>query len=164
MSFITVPLAPLEASDVRSPSTWQSVAVPFSGPPPAIWALLRSPLPSMGGSTSRAFEATSRSRPASLKITAVVPGIFSHDCARIITDEVSKRFNSRVDIFVNNAGATGTGTTGEMSADHIQRSLFANVQTPIMIVEDFVRRRFFQPNSRIVYISSVRPRFRGAII
>jgi len=87
-----------------------------------------------GEVTSRAFEATSRSRPASLKITAVVADIFSHDCARIITDEVSKSFNSRVDIFVNNAGATGTGTIGEMSADHIQRSLFADASSSLTAV------------------------------
>ncbi|KAJ6126835.1 hypothetical protein N7523_002447 [Penicillium sp. IBT 18751x] len=106
--------------------------------------------------TSRAFHGTSRQRPASLKITAVVADIFSTECASIITEEIIKSFSGRVDIFINNASATGGGTIGEMDIKHIQQSLLANVQTPVMIVEEFVRRRFFQPNSRIIYISSIR--------
>lgn len=109
--------------------------------------------------TSRAYEAISRPRPASLKITAVVADILSPDCPSIITDEVIKNFNGRVDIFINNAAATGRGSIGDMNVDHIQSSLLANVQTPVMIVEEFIRRRFFQPNSRIVYISSIRSQF-----
>lgn len=109
--------------------------------------------------TSHAFQATSRQRPASLKITAVVADIFSADCPSIISEEVNKSFNGRVDIFINNAGATGLGTIGEMDVNHIQQNLLANVQTPVMIVEEFVRQRLFQPNSRIVYISSIRSHF-----
>ncbi|KAJ5125482.1 hypothetical protein N7448_004802 [Penicillium atrosanguineum] len=109
--------------------------------------------------TSRAFEGTSRQRPARLLITAVVADIFSTECASIITEEVTKSFNGRVDIFINNAGAIGTDTIGEMDVNHVQQSLLANVQTPVMIVEEFTRRHFFQPNSRIVYISSIRSHF-----
>jgi NAD(P)-dependent dehydrogenase (short-subunit alcohol dehydrogenase family) len=111
---------------------------------------------SLNEEVTSVFEATSRPRPVSLKITAVIADIFSHDCASIITEEVSKSFNGRVDIFINNASDTGGGTIGEMSVNEVQRSLLANVQTPVMIVEDFIRRRFFQLNSRIVYISSIR--------
>ncbi|KAM5349859.1 hypothetical protein ACJ41O_006364 [Fusarium nematophilum] len=108
--------------------------------------------------TSRVFEATSRPRPESLRIKGIIADIFSHNCATVISDEISKSFDGRVDIFVNCAGDPMPGTIGEMGTDEIQRSLLGNVQTPVMIVEELVRRRFFQPNSRIIYISSIRSR------
>ncbi|KAE8369015.1 hypothetical protein BDV27DRAFT_121510 [Aspergillus caelatus] len=108
--------------------------------------------------TSRVFEAASRVRPASLRVKGLIADIFSHTCARTIADELSKSFNGRVDIFVNCASDPTPGIIGEMGTDEIQRSLLGNVQTPVMIVEEFVRRHYFMPNSRIIYISSIRSR------
>jgi NAD(P)-dependent dehydrogenase (short-subunit alcohol dehydrogenase family) len=50
------------------------------------------------------------------------------------------------------------GVIGEMGTEEIQRSLLGNIQTPVLIVEELVRRKYFQPNSRIIYISSIRSR------
>jgi 3-oxoacyl-[acyl-carrier protein] reductase len=108
--------------------------------------------------TSRVFDSTSRVRPASLRIIGLVSDIFSHTCARTIADGISKFFNGRVDIFVNCASDPIPGIIGEMGADEVQRSLLGNVQTPVMIVEELVRRQYFMPNSRIIYISSIRSR------
>ncbi|KAJ5481895.1 hypothetical protein N7475_000707 [Penicillium sp. IBT 31633x] len=108
--------------------------------------------------TSRVFEATSRARPESLKIQGLVADIFSTSCAGTIAGEIEKSFNGRVDIFVNSACDPMPGTIGEMGTVEIQRSLMGNIQSPVMIVEEIVRRRYFQPNSRIIYISSIRAR------
>ncbi|KAI9151377.1 3-oxoacyl-[acyl-carrier-protein] reductase FabG [Paramyrothecium foliicola] len=108
--------------------------------------------------TDRVFTATSRTRPSSLQIKGLVADIFSPTCASVIADEISGTFGGRVDIFVNCAGDPMPGTLGELTTEEVQRSLLGNVQTPVMIVEEFVRRRYFQPDSRIIYISSIRSR------
>lgn len=108
--------------------------------------------------TGKVFEATSRSRPGTLKIRGLIADISSPHCGAIIAEELERTFDGRVDIFINCASDALTGTIGEMSAEQIQRSLVGNVQTPVMIVEEFVRRRHFQPDSRIIYISSIRSR------
>ncbi|KAF4969819.1 hypothetical protein FSARC_3044 [Fusarium sarcochroum] len=108
--------------------------------------------------TSRVFEASSRKRPESLRIKGVVADIFSSDCAKTIADEVGATFNGHVDIFVNCAGDPMPGKIGQMGTEEVQRSLLGNIQTPVIIVEEFVRRKFFQPESRIIYISSIRSR------
>lgn len=108
--------------------------------------------------TTRVFEATTRERPASLTIKGLVADIFSEDCASVIANEINKTFHNRIDIFINCASDPMPGIIGEMTTAEIQRSLLGNIQTPVMIVEEFVRRRYFQPNSRIVYISSIRSR------
>ncbi|KAM0421288.1 hypothetical protein ACHAPT_011010 [Fusarium lateritium] len=107
---------------------------------------------------SRVFQATGQERPASLTIKGIVADIFSQDCANIIANEINNSFNNRVDIFINCAGDPMPGVIGEMGTAEVQRSLLGNVQTPVMIVEELVRRRYFQPNSRIIYISSIRSR------
>ncbi|KAJ5683340.1 hypothetical protein N7462_006505 [Penicillium macrosclerotiorum] len=108
--------------------------------------------------TRSVFEATSRTRPKKQTIKGLVADIFSHDCAGIIAEEIGDTFNGRIDIFVNSASDPMPGVIGEMGTEEIQRSLLGNVQTPVLIVEELVRRRFFQPNSRIIYISSIRSR------
>lgn len=108
--------------------------------------------------SSHIFDATSRVRPASLRVKGLVADIFSPTCARTIADEINNTFNGRLDIFINCASDPNPGIIGEMDTDEVQRSLLGNIQTPVMIVEEFVRRRYFKPNSRIIYISSIRSR------
>jgi len=36
--------------------------------------------------------------------------------------------------------------------------MVSNIQTPVLIVDELVKRKMFRPESRIVYISSVRSR------
>jgi NAD(P)-dependent dehydrogenase (short-subunit alcohol dehydrogenase family) len=66
----------------------------------------------------------------------------------------------KVDILVLNAAVTGSiriGETASMeSAEEMQRFLVGNIQTPALIVDQLVRRRMFQAESRIVLISSIR--------
>ncbi|KXJ87160.1 hypothetical protein Micbo1qcDRAFT_179405 [Microdochium bolleyi] len=107
---------------------------------------------------SSLFDATARQRPATLKIVGKVADIFSPGCAATIADAVAESFSSRVDIFVNSACDPMPGTIGQMTAAEISHSLLGNVQTPVLIVEEFVRRKYFQPNSRIIYLSSMRAR------
>ncbi|KAH7245256.1 hypothetical protein BKA59DRAFT_170613 [Fusarium tricinctum] len=108
--------------------------------------------------TENIYKATSRDRPASQKIKGIVADIFSSDCAKTIADAVGELFNGKVDIFVNCAGDPMPGAIGNMGTEEIQRSLLGNIQTPVLIVEELIRRKYFQPNSRIIYISSIRSR------
>ncbi|CEI62424.1 hypothetical protein FVEN_g4966 [Fusarium venenatum] len=106
----------------------------------------------------RVYKASSRDRPDSQKIRGIISDVFSDRCAKTIADALRDDFNGRVDIFVNSAGDPMPGTIGSMGTDEIQRSLLGNIQTPVLIVEELVRRKYFQPNSRIIYISSIRSR------
>jgi len=92
------------------------------------------------------------------KIVAIQADAFSVSCAQTIGDAIAQHFDGKVNIFVNNAGYAGTNVIGEISAEEITQSTTANITTPVLIVEEFVKRRMFQPNSRIVYISSIRAR------
>ncbi|KAG7111349.1 Dehydrogenase/reductase SDR family member 4 like protein [Verticillium longisporum] len=112
----------------------------------------------LDAATTELFAATARPRPASLQIQGLVADIFSPDCAAVISAAVAASFAGRVDIFVNSACDPMPGTIGDTTAAEIHRSLLGNVQTPVLIVEAFVRRRFFRPGSRIVYLSSIRAR------
>ncbi|KAH7184650.1 uncharacterized protein B0J16DRAFT_340277 [Fusarium flagelliforme] len=97
-------------------------------------------------------------RPNNHIIKGIIADVFSGDCAKTIADALQEQFDGHVDIFVNSAGDPMPGVIGEMGTDEIQRSLLGNVQTPVLIVEELVRRKYFKPNSRIIYISSVRSR------
>ncbi|XEV02483.1 hypothetical protein FSHL1_007770 [Fusarium sambucinum] len=108
--------------------------------------------------TQSVYKASSRDRPDSQKIRGIISDVFSDQCAKTIADALKDDFNGRVDIFVNSAGDPMPGTIGSMGTDEIQRSLMGNIQTPVSIVEELVRRKYFQPNSRIIYISSIRSR------
>lgn len=76
----------------------------------------------------------------------------------IIANTLRAGHGGRVDILVNNAAVTGGHRMGQNDPDAIQRKLFANIQTPIMIVDELVNQKMFQPNSRIINISSDRAR------
>jgi len=92
------------------------------------------------------------------KIIGISASILLPTCAVTIAEALVQHFDGRVDIFVNNAADSGTGTIGELTVDEIQESLISNIQTPVLIVDEFVKREMFQPESRIIYISSVRSR------
>ncbi|KAF4439325.1 hypothetical protein F53441_12604 [Fusarium austroafricanum] len=108
--------------------------------------------------TEGVYKATSRERPASQKIRGIIADVFDSNCAKIIADALGEFFNGRVDIFVNSTGDPMPGVIGQMSTEEIQHSLLGNIQTPVLTVEELVRRKYFQPNSRIIYISSIRSR------
>jgi NAD(P)-dependent dehydrogenase (short-subunit alcohol dehydrogenase family) len=68
---------------------------------------------------------------------------------------VRDHFGGKVNIFVNNAGATSSAEIGDITPKHCQEHLIGNVQTPILIVDELVKQKYFQPESRIIYISSI---------
>jgi len=94
----------------------------------------------------------------SVKVVGIIADIFDPGCAQSIANILASGFSSRVDIFVNNAADSSIGQIGELTVGEIQRSLIGNIQTPVLIVEELVKRKMFQLDSRIIYISSVRSR------
>jgi NAD(P)-dependent dehydrogenase (short-subunit alcohol dehydrogenase family) len=94
----------------------------------------------------------------SSRMVGISANILSPTCAETIAEALVQNFSSRVDIFVNNAADSRTGTLGELTVQEIQESLISNVQTPVLIVDELVKRKMFLPESRIIYISSVRSR------
>jgi 3-oxoacyl-[acyl-carrier protein] reductase len=92
------------------------------------------------------------------RVEGVVADIFLPTCAADIASALEQKFESRVDIFINNAAAISAGDLGSLKVEDVESSLRGNIQTPVLIVEELVRRKMFQTNSRIIYISSVRSR------
>ena len=92
------------------------------------------------------------------KIFGLSANIFSQTVAQTIAEALTQHFDARVDIFVNNAADPNPGVMGELTVEEIQQSLLGNIQTPVLIVDEFVNRKMFQPQSRIIYISSIRSR------
>lgn len=90
------------------------------------------------------------------KIIGISANILAPECADKTADAVDKHFKGHLDIFVNNAGITGSSKLGEMDDNHVQKFTIGNIQTPALIVDEFVKRQQFHKNSRIVLISSVR--------
>jgi NAD(P)-dependent dehydrogenase (short-subunit alcohol dehydrogenase family) len=102
------------------------------------------------------FKAAKHTR--SSMMIGISANILSVTCAQTIAEALVQNFSSRVDIFVNNAADSRTGNLGELTVEEIQESLISNIQTPVLIVDELAKRRMFQPESRIIYISSVRSR------
>lgn len=113
-------------------------------------------LKSMDNEIESLFKDSNHTR--SSKILGVDANIFSPTCAQTIAEALVQHFSARVDIFVNNAADPIPGVIGELTVDEIQRSLLGNIQTPVLIVDELVKRKMFQRESRIIYISSIRSR------
>ncbi|KAM0712272.1 hypothetical protein Q7P37_011366 [Cladosporium fusiforme] len=99
-------------------------------------------------------------------IIGIVADIYSPECPRDIADALSKHFADRVDIVVLNAAAAYATFVGQLDAKEVSESIFANVQTSAFIVDELVKRELFQPESRIVFVSSIRDRlpWKGQLI
>ncbi|KAF2424846.1 NAD(P)-binding protein [Tothia fuscella] len=104
------------------------------------------------------YKAANLKRDSLGGVVGITADIFSSNCAQTIADALSKNFSNKVDIFVNSAADPNPGPLGALTVEEIQKSLLGNVQTPILIVDEFVKRKQFQPESRIIYISSIRSR------
>jgi 3-oxoacyl-[acyl-carrier protein] reductase len=81
------------------------------------------------------------------------------DCPALIADTLEKEFEGKLDILVNNAAVTGGTQLGSTDPGKVQNMLFANVHTPLMIVDELVKRKLFRHFSRIINVSSDRARF-----
>ncbi|GAB7333944.1 hypothetical protein MBLNU13_g06054t1 [Cladosporium sp. NU13] len=98
---------------------------------------------------------TGNARPS---VIGIVADIYKHDCARKIADALSQTFENRVDIVILNAAAAYATFVGQLDANQVSESLFANIQTNAFVVDELVQRRIFQRDSRIIFLSSVRDR------
>ncbi|KAK8058649.1 3-oxoacyl-reductase [Apiospora phragmitis] len=106
---------------------------------------------------TQSYKGTARQRPIQLRIKGLIADLFSLGCSALIANQLEEEsFNGRVGILINSASDPMSGTIGEMNVQEVQHSLLGNIQTPVMIVDELARRRFFQLNSRIIYISSIR--------
>lgn len=92
-------------------------------------------------------------RPAPT-ISAVTLQLDDPDAPRFIADALEQSYNARVDIFVNNAALVERTPVGGLDAQAVAKMCMGNIQTPAMIVDELVGRRYFQPQSRIVFVSS----------
>jgi 3-oxoacyl-[acyl-carrier protein] reductase len=92
------------------------------------------------------------------KMVGIQSDIYDTTCPGAITLALRDHFDGKVDIFINNAADPYPGVIGELSIEEITRSLTANIQTPVLIMEEFVKHKMFRPNGRIIYISSIRSR------
>jgi 3-oxoacyl-[acyl-carrier protein] reductase len=92
------------------------------------------------------------------KIIGIAANLLDSTTPARIADTLQKQFVGHLDIFVNNAAYPTAMGIGEMDDDHISDNLKANIETPVRMMEEFVKRKLFRPSSRIVCISSVRAR------
>jgi 3-oxoacyl-[acyl-carrier protein] reductase len=92
------------------------------------------------------------------RILGLSANITLPDCSSAIADGLHRSFDGKVDILINNAAVTGGTKVGNTTSEKIQKMLFANLQTPMMLVDELVKRKMFRPESRIINISSDRAR------
>ena len=111
---------------------------------------------SIGDDIKTLYKNTKQGR--SPKTRGISANILSPTCAETVADALAIHFSGCVDIFVNNAADSRPGSIGEMMVNEIQESMISNIQTPVLIVDELVKRKIFQPESRIIYISSIRSR------
>lgn len=110
---------------------------------------------SLDSNISNIYKSSEHKAP---RIVGIHADIFSPACAQTIVDAIDQHFNGKVNIFVNNAAYANAEIIGEITLQEIEKSNTGNITTPILIVEELVKRKMFQRNSRIIYISSVRSR------
>lgn len=92
------------------------------------------------------------------KIVGIAADILDLSSPNKIADKLASDFESHLDIFINNAGVASAEKIGQLADADITKYLTGNVHVPVAMVEEFVKRKQFRANSRIVYISSVRAR------
>lgn len=95
---------------------------------------------------------------ASPKVIGVAADIQDLSSPKKVADKIASDFDGHLDLFINNAGMASAEKIGTLAESDITKYLTGNIHTPVAFVEEFVKRKQFRPNSRIVYISSVRAR------
>lgn len=87
-------------------------------------------------------------------ITSLVLSLENPEAATITADAVREHFGSYIDIFVSNAALVDRTPVGGLDPASVSRMLVGNIQTPAMIIDELVRRKYFRHGSRIIFISS----------
>ena len=96
---------------------------------------------------------TGNARPS---IIGIVADIYKHDCAGKIADSLSESFDNRVAIVIFNAAAAYATFLAQLDAKQVSESLVASIQTNTFVADELVKRRVFQRDNRIIFLSSVR--------
>ncbi|KAH0283913.1 NAD(P)-binding protein [Aureobasidium namibiae CBS 147.97] len=92
--------------------------------------------------------------PSPPKVTGVAANITDPECAQKIVHALEQKFGGHVDILVNNAAHPILVKIGELEPQMVSEVMAANIQTPMMIVNDLVKKKMFRTGSRIVNIGS----------
>jgi NAD(P)-dependent dehydrogenase (short-subunit alcohol dehydrogenase family) len=92
------------------------------------------------------------------KIHGIAANLLDSSTPGKIADALQRHFVGHLDILVNNACHASAMGIGELTDEHIHDNLMANIEIPVKIVEECVKRKLFRPASRIICISSVRAR------
>ncbi|KAK0647442.1 Short chain dehydrogenase asqE [Lasiodiplodia hormozganensis] len=88
------------------------------------------------------------------KIIGLPADILLADTPTRLVDAVESEFGGKLHIMVNNAAYDEIRPVGQLDADYVGKILTGNIQTLVLSVELLFQRGFFQPNSRIVNVSS----------
>lgn len=112
-------------------------------------------LESLAKTVAEAYKISSHEAP---KIVGIPADIYSKSTPSDIADKVQESFAGKINIFVNNAAKMELRKPGSYDEDYVAEFLRGNVQFPINVVEEFIRRKMFQKESKIVCISSERAR------
>lgn len=92
------------------------------------------------------------------KVVGIAADIYSAKTPVEIADCVQANFDGKISIFVNNAAKMELKKPGNLSEDFVSEFLRGNVHFPIAVVEEFIKRKMFQRESKIICISSERAR------
>jgi NAD(P)-dependent dehydrogenase (short-subunit alcohol dehydrogenase family) len=110
---------------------------------------------SLAHEISDLYESSALSVP---KVRGIVSDNSSPTCHQDIANAIEREFASHVDIYINNAAPRTMAGIGSLDAEHIRTFCHANIETPALIADEFVKRKMFRNDSRIVFISSARGR------
>lgn len=91
-------------------------------------------------------------------LKGVVADITSLASVGAVLQSLKKDFENKLDILVLNAAYNTRPRVGSASETDVQNSLTANLQWPIVLVENIVRHKLLRPSSRVVILSSDRVR------
>ena len=106
-------------------------------------------------SISGVYRGTSAQPP---QIVSLVADILDPTAPYTICQALERQFESSLDIHVNSAAMLESAKMGELTDEHIQNYMTGNLEFPVKCVNEFVKRKFFRKNSRIILISSLRGR------
>lgn len=88
------------------------------------------------------------------KLEDIILSLTDLNAPQLIADTLAKAFCQRIDIFVNNAALVDRTPVGGLEAKSVTNMCLGNIQTPTLIIDELIQRKYFQPNSRIIFISS----------
>jgi 3-oxoacyl-[acyl-carrier protein] reductase len=92
------------------------------------------------------------------RLQGVVADITSLPSVRQVVDVLEREYGGKLDILVLNAVVNARPKLGLASEDDISRMLLGNLQWPIVLMENLVRKKMLRENARVVVISSDRVR------